>query len=113
MKREGKNTFLIGLLILFAVEVTAVFLFAFGETDERQDSVLVNEAVQTVQADWESLVGGRKEHENQTELAYVVLDMDGRVLFRTAPGLSEYGCASQRYHSRSYSWRPDCGEAYH
>lgn len=89
MKREGKNTFLIGLLILFAVEVTAVFLFAFGETDERQDSVLVNEAVQTVQADWESLVGGRKEHENQTELAYVVLDMDGRVLFRTAPGLSE------------------------
>ena len=55
MKREGKNTFLIGLLILFAVEVTAVFLFAFGETDERQDSVLVNEAVQTVQVDWESL----------------------------------------------------------
>ncbi len=95
------RTFLIGLLSVFLAEVTAVFLFTFQDTDDRQDSVMVNEAVWTVQEDWEALAGGgytaedgtdgeaAEVHENQTELAYVVLDLDGTVLYRTRPGLSE------------------------
>ena len=85
MKREWKNIFLIGLLFLFAAEAAAVLLFAFRGTDDSQDSVLVNEAVQEVQADWEHI----KEHKNETDLAYAVLDMEGAVLFRTESGLSE------------------------
>lgn len=50
MKREWKNIFLIVLLFLFAAEVAVLLLFAFWDTDVRQDSVLVNEAVQAVQA---------------------------------------------------------------
>ena len=52
------RTFLIGLLSVFLAEVTAVFLFTFRDTDDRQDSVMVNEAVWTVQEDWEALAGG-------------------------------------------------------
>lgn len=98
MKREWKNIFLIVLLFLFAAEVAVLLLFAFWDTDVRQDSVLVNEAVQAVQAHWDSLSRGMKkesgrdaieEPDNQTGLAYVVLDMEGTVLFRTGSGLSE------------------------
>lgn len=64
MKREWKNIFLIGMLFLFAAEAAAVLLFAFCGTDDSQDSVLVNEAVQEVQADWEHI----KEHKTRQTL---------------------------------------------
>lgn len=101
MKKGWNHIFITGLLLLFVAEAAAVILFVFGDTGDRQDSVLVNEAVQAVQADWEILtdaghgVEGKsdrdaeKEHRNKTGLAYVVLDMDGTVLFRAGPGLSE------------------------
>lgn len=92
LKREWKNTFLSGVLLLFAAEAAAVLWFAFGDSDDRQDSVLVNEAVRTVQADWDVLTGqspGIEDYKDQTGLAYVVLDMDGTVLFRTGMGISE------------------------
>lgn len=101
MKKGWNHIFITGLLLLFVAEAAAVILFVFGDTGGRQDSVLVNEAVQAVQADWEILtdaghgVEGKsdrdaeKEHRNKTGLAYVVLDRDGTVLFRTGPGLSE------------------------
>lgn len=71
-------------LALFAAELAALLSFARWEADDAQDAVLVNDAVQTVQADWEEM--GR--HKNRTRLDYVVIDLDGNVLFQTRPGLS-------------------------
>ena len=45
----------------------------------------VNEIMQTVQRDWNSL----EDHTNGIGFDYVVLDGDGTVLYRTRPGLSE------------------------
>ncbi len=45
----------------------------------------MNEALQSVEADWGRLEG----HGNRTGLAYVVLDGAGEVLYRTEEGLSE------------------------
>lgn len=82
------------LALFFMVEVAMLLLFAFRDTEEAQDVVLVNEAVHTVQAEW----GGLDAHEGHTGLDYVVLDADGNVLFRTREGLSEsiYAAVSHR-----------------
>lgn len=80
-----KKTFLTVLLLIFAAEITALILFAFQDTSNMQDAVLVNEAVRSVQADWKTI----KDHKNQTSLDYVVLAMDGSVLYKTRSGLNE------------------------
>lgn len=79
-----KCTFLISLLLIFALEAAALIFFAVRDTDNQQDAVAVNEAVQSVQNDW----GQIEKHRNQTGLDYVVLDGAERVLFQTRPGLS-------------------------
>lgn len=84
-KNAKQRTFLYGMIFIFAVEIAALFLFMAKSPDSVQDTVEVNEAVQSVQADW----GNLKQHKNQTELDYVVLDAEGNVLFRTGTGLSE------------------------
>ena len=43
-----KRSFLAGLLILFAVEILMVVLFAFWGIDNRQDAVLATEVVRSV-----------------------------------------------------------------
>lgn len=77
--------FLTILLSLFAMEIVSLLFFAMQDTDNMQDTVMVNEAVRTVQADWDTI----ETHKNQTSLDYVVLGMDGAVRFRTKPGLTE------------------------
>lgn len=93
-----KWNFPAGLLILFTVEILMIGLFAIRDADNRQDAVLVNEVVRSVEADWDILTGSRgdmtdedvrKEHKNPTDLAYVVLNNSGTVLYRTQPDLSE------------------------
>lgn len=81
MKRK---TFFISLLLVFAVEMAVLIFFVMQDTDDLQNAVAVNEAVQSVQADWDSM----KEHENRTNLDYVVLDGTGNVVFQTKSGLS-------------------------
>lgn len=80
-----KRTFLICLLVLFAAQLAALILFASQNTDDMQNTVLVNEALQSVRADWDAI----ENHKNRTSLNYVVLDEDGTLLYRTKPGLSE------------------------
>lgn len=80
-----KCTFLISLLLIFMVEIIALAVFGAGGTQNLQDTVMVNEAVQSVQKDW----GRMEKHINQTDLDYVVLDNENKVLFRTREGLSE------------------------
>lgn len=83
----------VGFLAVFAVEVAALAFLAAGDVDQAQDAVLVNEAVQSVEADWHAL----HRHKNTTGLSYVVLDRVGHVLFRTGPGLSESINAAVRH----------------
>lgn len=80
-----KHVFLFSLLLIFAAELLVLIAFTAQDTDNLQDAVAVNEAVQAVQADRNRM----DAHENQTNLDYVVLDTDGTVLFKTKDGLSE------------------------
>lgn len=80
-----KRTFVAGLLFLFSVEVAVIILFVLRDTENRQDSVLVNETVQSVQSDWSAI----ETHKSQTSLDYTVLDMEGELLFQTKEGLSD------------------------
>lgn len=74
-----------GILVLFLIELAGLAWFAVPKADKPQDTVAVNEAVKTVENDWHSLAS----HVNCTSLAYVVTGLDGPVLYRTEPGLSE------------------------
>lgn len=89
-----KNRFFLSAhLFLFLIELAVLVRFALPETEKQQNTVAVNEAVKTVQSDWNSL----KEHRNYTSLEYVVLGSDGAVLYRTKEGLSESMNAAVRH----------------
>lgn len=74
-----------GLLITLMAELAVLIWFAHPKTEHLQDTVAVNEIMQTVQNDWNSF----EVHSNHTRLDYVVLDSDGAVLYRTKTGLDE------------------------
>lgn len=81
-----KSRVFFGLLILvFLVELVLLVVFSFPSDSNLQDSVAVNEVVQTVQNNWNSL----EDYNNLTDLDYVVIDLDGTVLYKTKNGLSE------------------------
>ncbi len=74
-----------GLLITLVAELAVLIWFTYPKTEHLQDTVTVNEIIQTVQNDWNSL----EAHSNHWTLDYVVIDSDGAVLYRTKPGLSD------------------------
>lgn len=80
-----KRSLLFSLIIVFVVEIAALIVFTMQSPDFLQNAVTVNEAVQSVQADWNTI----EQHTNRTDLDYVVLDTDGTILFQTKSGLSE------------------------
>lgn len=73
------------MFLILAAELAALLFFAAWNPDGGQDAVLVNEVVHSVEADW----GRLEEHERTAGLGYVVLDGEGKVLYRTGEGLSE------------------------
>ena len=77
--------FTCALIIVFALEIAVLIWFAFHGTEYEQDTVEVNEAVQSVREDWHKIAA----HVNETALDYVVINNDGEVVFRTRTGLSE------------------------
>lgn len=79
------RAFLIGLILMFASEIFALILYMNVNGDGFQDTVEINEAVQSVQADFDNL----ELHRSSVRLNYTVLDGEGKILFRTKPGLSE------------------------
>ncbi len=79
------RVFFSGMFITFLIEIAVLLLFAIPKTENLQDTVTINEAVQTVQSDWDNL----DKHINRTALDYVVLDSDGVVLYKTRSGLSK------------------------
>lgn len=72
------------ILVLIA-ELAALIVFAVQTPDFGQDTVAVNEVVQSVTKDFDNI----QAHANSSPLDYVVLDKDGNVLYRTKTGLSE------------------------
>ena len=73
------------LLLLFVVEAASLIYFMTNYKVKGQDSVLVNETLQSVQEDFDNI----ENHNKTVELDYVVIDMSGAVLYRTRTGLSE------------------------
>ena len=79
------RVFFAGLLLVLGLEATVLVIFASHQAGNFQDTVAVNEIVQTVRRDWDNL----DAHANVGGFDYVALDADGTVLYRTRPGLSE------------------------
>lgn len=73
------------MFFVLAAELAVLVLFAVWDGSGEQDTVLVNDAVHSIQADW----GRLEEHQRIEGLDYVVIDRDGGVLYRTGEGLSE------------------------
>ncbi len=82
MKRQ---LFLVGFILVLIAEVVALIVFALQTPDFTQDTVAVNEVLQSVTQDFDSL----DKHGNTTVLDYVVMDKDGAVIYKTKEGLSE------------------------
>lgn len=80
-----KRAFLISLCLIFAAEIAALFIFAGQDLEYAQNAVEINEALQSVRADFHAM----ENHQNQTGLDYSVIDADGTVLFQTRDGVSE------------------------
>lgn len=73
------------LVLILIAEVISLAVFAASTPDFSQDAVAVNEVVQSVTADFDTI----ETHRNFTALDYVVIDKDGKVLFATRSGLSD------------------------
>lgn len=80
-----RRLFFVGFIVMLVAEAAALIVFAVRTPDFSQDTVAVNEVLQTVTRDFSAL----DTHTNATALDYVVLDADGNVLYRTRTGLSE------------------------
>ena len=85
MRILKKHTFLIVLLLVLAAEIVTLIVFAAQSIDNTQDAVAINDVIQSVQTDWDMM----ETHQNLTNFDYVVLDMDGAIIFKTQEGLSE------------------------
>lgn len=79
-----KQLFIFGFIFATIAELIALIVFALQTPDFAQDTVTVNEIVQSVTQDFNAL----KEHKNVTALDYVVLDKDGNLLYQTKAGLT-------------------------
>lgn len=98
-----KRTFLMILFLIFAAEAAALFLFAVQPEDGGQDAVMVNEALRSVEQDWEKI--GR--HENKTALDYAVLGADGEILYQTNGHVSKSVNEAVIHRDTMLDIRPD------
>ena len=80
-----KASLLIGVLLVLIAEIITLIVFAVETPNFSQDTVAVNEVMQSVTEDFNIL----EEHKNTTALDYVVLDENGNLLYKTKSGLSE------------------------
>ncbi len=80
-----KQFFLIGMLLVFISEIFVLIFFTLQTPNLSQDTVSVNEVVQSVAKDFNTIT----EHKNSTQLDYVVLDLEEKVIYKTKSELSE------------------------
>lgn len=79
------RTFITSLILIFALQLSILIIYSMQNTSTAQDAVAVNEAVHSIQQDWNSI----EDHKNLTNLDYVVLDTEDHILFQTKPDLSQ------------------------
>lgn len=80
-----KAVVLIAVVALYMIEIIALILFAVVTPNFTQDTVSVNEVVQSVSQNFHSM----ENYQNESALDFVVLDKNEKLLFRTQTGLSE------------------------
>ncbi len=80
-----KQLFLIGMLLVFIAEIFALIFFSLQTPSFSQDTVYVNEVVQSVTQGFNTI----SEHKNSTPLDYVVLNQEEKVIYKTKAELSE------------------------
>lgn len=80
-----KQIFVFGALFAFILEIIALVIFSKATPNFKQDTVSVNRIVNSVTENFYNM----DNHENATDLNYVVLNAENAVIFRTAEGLSE------------------------
>lgn len=80
-----KDFFLVLVLILLFLETAVLAYFIWTDVPSPQDTVAINEVLKRLETDWDHLDSSPVYN----GLDYVVLDGEGRVLFRTTQGLSE------------------------
>ncbi len=80
-----KRFFLIGITCTLMLEIIVLIIFSTRTPDLSQDIVAVNEVIQSVTQDFDHL----ENHQNETNLQYVVLDHNEQILYKTSTGLSE------------------------
>ena len=80
-----KHLFIAAFILATIAEIIALIVFALQTPDFSQDTVAVNEVLQSVTQNFNNL----GEHETATSLDYAVLDKDGNILYKTKSGLSE------------------------
>jgi len=77
-----KKAFFIILLVL-GIECALLYSFSFGTLYEKQDSVSVNDALQSIQTNWDHM----ELYHNPTNLDFVILDLEGNKRYQTKDGL--------------------------
>lgn len=77
-----KKAFFIILLVL-GIECYLLYAFSFDTFFEEQDSVSVNDALQSIQINWNHM----ENYQNPTHLDFVILDLQGNNLYQTKEGL--------------------------
>lgn len=82
---KSQRIFLFCIALLCLAELAGLLSYAARSSETPQDTVAVNEVVQSLTADWERL----ETHQRHGTFDYVALDADGTVLYRTREGLSE------------------------
>lgn len=80
-----KKIFLFGFTLALCAELIALIVFALQAPDNSQDTVAVNEVIQSVTENFNTL----EQYKNTAALDYVVLDENGNLLYKTQWGLSE------------------------
>ena len=78
-----KNSFIFIVIILFTAQIGMGILLFNSQPDPAQDTVAVNECVQSIEENF----GNTGSYNSR--LPYVLLDMDGNILYKTGDGLSE------------------------
>lgn len=80
-----KKSFIGFFFILFIVEIIFLIVFSSYTPNNIQDAVIVNEIIQSIKIDFSDL----DNHQNTTDLSYVVINNEEVVLYKTDNNLSE------------------------
>lgn len=80
-----RSLVIVGIAVIFVAEIIALSVFAASAPNLNQDAVAVNEIVHIIESDW----GDLDAHVHASAYDYVVIDLDGELVYASREGLSE------------------------